>query len=113
MIERAGLNADFNKEIYSYWSAHTHCGSVAFFRMLDGVRGRGNGNQTDFELTSVCLEYVSKLLEKASDEVDRVIIGAEQRGKSMKNFDPFSTVHLSPPWQGKLTMEELKNSLGK
>lgn len=108
IIERAGFDAEWNKKIYSYWSAHTHCDPVAFIRMTDQIRGRGIVNQADLELTSVCLEYVTKILNFSSNKVDKVLIGAEARGRSIKTFDPFAVIHESPPWERRLTMADLK-----
>jgi len=108
IMERAGFDAEWNKQIYSYWSAHTHCDPVAFLRMTDQIRGRGIVNQTDLELTSVCLEYITRILNFSSDMVNEVLIDAENRGNSVKTFDPFATKHESPPWEGRLTMADLK-----
>lgn len=108
VMERAGFDADYNKNLYSYWSAHVHCSSVAFIRMLDEVRGRGAINETDLDLTTVCLEYLVKILNFSSDKVDEVLIGSEQRGKSVKSFNPFELIHESPPWEGRLKMTDLK-----
>ncbi len=110
IMTRAGFDPDLNKKLYSYWSAHTHCDSVAFLRMTDQIRGRGIANQIDLELTSVCLGYLVKILNFSSDKVDEVLIGAEERGKSVKNFDPFKVMHESPPWEGQLTMTDLKKT---
>lgn len=108
IMERAGFDTEWNKQIYSYWSAHTHCDPVAFLRMTDQVRGRGIVNQADLELTSVCLEYITRILNASSDMVNEVLIDAERRGRSVKTFDPFATKHDSPPWEGCLTMADLK-----
>jgi len=109
VMERAGFDAEFNKSLYSYWSAHVHCSSVAFLRMLDEVRGRGAINETDLDLITVCLTYLVKILNFSSDKVDEVLVGSEQRGRSVKNFNPFDVIHESPPWEGRLKMTDLKN----
>ncbi len=107
IIERAGFDPDWNKHIYSYWSAHTHCDPVAFFRMTDQIRGRGIVNQTDLELTGLCLAYLTKILNFSSEKVDEILVGAKKRGYSIKSFNPFSVLHESPPWAGKLQMEDM------
>ena len=109
VMERAGFDPEYNKNLYSYWSAHVHCSSVAFIRMLDGVRGRGAINDTDLDLTIVCLRYLVRILNFSSDKVDEILVGSEQRGKSVKSFNPFNLIHESPPWEGRLKMTDLKD----
>lgn len=108
VIERAGFDAEYNKNLYAYWSAHVHCSSVAFIRILDQGRGRGAINVADLDLITVCLKYVTKILNFSSDKVDEVLVGAEHRGKSVKSFNPFNVLHESPPWEGRLRMTDLK-----
>jgi len=108
VMKRAGFDAEYNKNLYSYWSAHVHCSSVAFLRMLDEVRGRGAINQTDLDLITVCLTYLVKILNFSSDKVDEVLVGSEQRGMSVKSFNAFNVVHESPPWERRLKMADLK-----
>lgn len=110
VMKRAGFDPEFNKQIYSYWSAHTHCDSVAFLRMIEQNRGRGIVNEIDLSLTAVCLEYLTKILNYSSDKVDNVLIGSEYRGYSVKTFDPLKLINPSPPWEGSLTMANLKKS---
>jgi len=108
IMKRAGFDPDWNKKLYSYWSAHTHCDSVAFMRMIDQNRGVGVINETDLSLTAVCLEYLIQILNYSSDKVDCVLIGSEIRGKSIKGFDPFIANNEPGPWVGKLKMTDLK-----
>ncbi len=108
IMVRAGFDADWHRTLYTYWSAHTHCDSVAFLRMAEQNRGMGQVNEGDIGLLATCLEYARMILNYSSDKVDLVLVGAEERGNALKDFYPLENIFPPVPWAGK-TLESLKS----
>lgn len=107
IVERAGMNRDFHKQMYAYWSAHTHCDSVAFLDMAENRRGSGQINAGDIAMLAVSLEWVIKFLKLASDQVDEIFAGAESRAASVPNIDLLSNKIFAVPWAG-LSLSEAR-----
>jgi hypothetical protein len=107
IFTRAEYNCDEVKRMYAYWSAHTHCDSVAFFRMPEQKRGTGQVNDADLSLLGTCLEIVGNLLDDASGRFEAMFPGAESRARVYSGTAASNNVGQPPPWHGK-TLAELE-----
>ena len=105
IFTRAEYNYDEVKRMYAYWSAHTHCDPVAFFRMPDQGRGNGQVNDADLGLLGTCLEIVGNLVDDASNRFEAMFPGAESRARAYLESGAASDVASPPPWRGKKLAE--------
>jgi len=105
ILRRAGFDPVHCKKIYAYWSAHTHCDSVAFIRMRDDRRGAGFFNKADISLLGVCLEFANLFLVASTSAVDTMFAGAEKRTLDVAGFNPNSNVQPRRPWAGQMLSE--------
>jgi len=105
ILERADFDVDECKEIYAFWSAHTHCDPVAFMRT--GEEGFGVGYPSDIDLmyAAQCLEFTRVILEQARLAVDKIFLGAEARAGSVEGFNPSQVDQPPRPWAGKSLAE--------
>lgn len=104
-LKRAGFEEEVCRAIYAYWSAHTHCDSVAFINMPEQRRGAGYINEIDIELLATCLHFSEGFLRCASDWTNQMFADAEGRANLVSGHKPFSTVQPRRPWAGKSILE--------
>ncbi len=100
VLTRAGFDAEECRAIYAYFSAHTHCDSVAFMRVGENDRGQGFSNDADLSGLVWCLGTSTPFLSFATKKTNEFFKDALSRANKVKGFNPFD-IRIPPrPWAG-------------
>lgn len=77
--EKAGVDRQQFKHLYRLFSSHVHALPMSFYRVGDGVDGRGRGLPTPAEegYTTLCLTFGLLLLVQVRDEFETLFDGIE------------------------------------
>ena len=80
VLERMGIDRNGFRGLYRLFSAHTHSGPMAFYRMADQGRGGGVENPVDIEYMVIALEFATDVIQRATVAMLKIFPNAENRG---------------------------------
>ena len=85
VIDRTTLNKAHFRMLYRLFSAHTHTGPIAFYRMAEHGRGHGVANLYDARYICQAVDFATDILERASDDLVTLFPDADERGSRIKS----------------------------
>ena len=78
LIEKIGIEHNFFRAIYEFFSSQVHTFPMGFFRIGEGNRGRGLENETDRTYVTTAVELSSFFLKRAAKEMIHLFPGADE-----------------------------------
>lgn len=85
VIERTSFDKKHFRMLYRLYSAHTHTGPIAFYRMGEHGRGHGFMNPHDAKNIAFALEFATELMRQATEGTLGLFSEAEKRGGKIKS----------------------------
>jgi hypothetical protein len=79
VLAEMGVDADWFRGMYRFFSQHTHSGPIAFYRMTEHDRGAGAETRTEKKYMLIAIGYAAEFLHRATEEHLTIFPDAETR----------------------------------